>query len=410
MGYRTKRGALYGWDEVVFGDGGAGGGTYIPVEEVDFSDLGYGYQEGEDITQSDVEDQGLPIRQPAKLSFRMGLHPYQSTAPEAAPTGNPHPPAWLMGKMLGGIDKGGWCHVVTAGSTASLVKVTEGQSASLAVGQPIWCTSAAGQIMMGRVKSIALSAGFPDEITLTQPMPAAPDAGTDVFGSHYVWKGTPTGSHAFGWAGEAATDFRKGLGSMASSCKLTANPRVGATLAWEYMMARVSDMTDGESGGAPADETYAFPEKGQTLDGGLYLWDGATSTKITGGVEIDFGVETVPNDGINWADPNGIAEYLLLRSRLRIKLVPAYDGNELMTMFRNSTTLSLSGWWGVGYKKFGFCIPAAIQVQHPKPGDRNGLQGLELLIGAATYSGDTGADDPTNAPAVFGWLAGDAVL
>jgi hypothetical protein len=169
-------------------------------------------------------------------------------------------------------------------------------------------------------------------------------------------------------------------------------------------------MVKTESGGAPGEQTYNYPEASQVLAGGLYLWDGVTNRALAGGVKLDYGIELTEVEGIHGVHPNGIQGYVLSARKIRVSLEPAYQDNDLWDLFRNPPASSvLTAWWGRGANAWGFCLPQAMQVKPPDKVGKENVSRLNLVFGAAKYSGDTGAgSDATaiNKSCVIGQLAG----
>jgi len=406
--YKLTQGALFLGVEDSWG-AGSSSLFYVKAFNIEASDLGYGYEPGQDITQQDVEDIGQSIRQPATVGFEMGAHPVRSTFPDAAPTDDLHPPAELAKAVLGKSIIDGYSSV-EAGSLVSALKVPEGESSEFSVGCCYWTRAGAldtGKVMMFRVKSITLSGGNPDTLNLLWDLPTAPVTNNAIYGSFNVYKGALSDSYNVRWEGLNPKDVRDFKGDQVESMSLAAPAGQLGNFKVSFRSARCDDIDVAEAGGGPSVQSYPYPEKSQVLDGGLFLWNGSALTKFTGGVDIDFGVELTNDDGLHYDDPNGIASMVTHKRDIRIKLTPAWDGNQQFEDFRDGDTVTVFGWWGIGSKVMGFNAPTGFQIKSPEPTNRNEFWALSQEFGVAAYSGDTGADDSVDN--VFGltWLAGD---
>ena len=403
--YKITQGALFLGIEDSWG-AGSSSLVYVKATNIEFNDLGYGYEPGQDITQQDVEDIGQPVRQPASVGFEMGCHPVRATFPAGAPTDDLHPPALLASAVLGKSIIDGFS-LVEAGSTVSALKVAEGDSSEFSVGCSYWTVAASGKVMMFRIKSVTLSPGNPDTLNLLWDLPTAPVVANEIYGSFNVYKGALSDSWNVRWEGLNPKDVRDAKGCQLESFNLAAPPGQFGNFKVSFRSARVDDIDVAEVGGAPSVQVYPYPEKSQALDGGLFLWNGVSLTKFTGGVEIDFGVELSADDGFHFDDPNGIASFVTHKRDVRIKLTPAWDANQQFEDFRDGDLVTVFGWWGIGSKVMGFNAPTGFQVKHPEPTNRNEFWGLSLEFGVAAYGGDTGADDSVNNVFGLAWLAGD---
>jgi hypothetical protein len=411
--YRTKRGALFIGVEDSWG-AGSSSLDYVKTKEVTIP-MGMEYNDPENITQSDVEDQGSVLYQPGDISFKMGLHPYTTTWPTAKPSILLNPPvSKVLAAILGGTKAGGYGVTTTGNSTTVLQFDPYGDTPTdlgFVEGEPVWvresgATNVLGANVIDDVDDVAFT------ISLRSPLPSAPGDASIVYGGFCNPKlaTSEVESQEVKWLGEATTDVRQCLAAIANSASIEAPYRGLAELTVGFRSARPVPPDIAESGGAPADQAYSYPEASQVLFGGLYIWDGSENRKITGGVSIDFGIDAIDIPGIHGTDPNGIADIILASRKIRVKIKPAYVDNDLIDMFQNPpASMVLTGWWGRGAASWMFQVPAGILVSPPNWTDEGGAIHHELEIGTGAYSGDTGtggATDAADKPFVIGMLAG----
>ena len=414
--YRTKRGALFIGEETAFGDGAAAL-TYIKTKEVGFP-AGMEYAPSDDIVQEDVEDQGTVLYGPGDVTFKMGLHPVKgSTWPTAKPVLGSKPPISLpLEAIMGGVLAGGY-GVLTAGSTTTVLQfdpydpVGVPSVMGFVVGEPVYVrTSGAENVLGVNVAKDVDDINF--TVTLRSPLPSAPATGAIVYGG-YCWpklSSAASSSYELQFEGEAVTDVRQSLGGFAGQASIAAPQRGKAELSMTFHCAEPVPLDVAEAGGNPGVQAYAYPDAAQVIAGGLYLWDGTNNHKLTGGIDIDFGVESVPVEGIHGTDPNGIAAYVMIMRTIRVKVNPAYVDNKLIDLFRNPKAVQvLTGWFGRGPRVWMFQLPQTIMTMAPTLGDQSGVIIHPLEFGAAAYTGDTGTGGAAAAgdkPAVIGVLAG----
>jgi len=411
--YHTKRGALFIGEEDSWG---AGSSSLAYVQTKEFSiPVGMEYSDPQNITQSDVEDQGSVLYQPGDISFKMGLHPYTSTWPTAkCVIGSIPPISQVLQAILGGTKAGGY-GVTTIGNTTTVLQfdIYDDTPTDLGFveGEAVWVrnpdeTNVLGANVISDVDDVAFT------ITVRSPLPSTPADAAIVYGGFCNPKlaTSQVASQEVKWTGEATTDVRQALGCIASQASIEAPYRGLAELTAGFRSARPVPPDIAESGGAPSDQTYNYPEASQVLFGGLYLWDGSENRKITGGASINFSIDAVDIPGIHGTDPNGIADIILAARKIRVKIKPAYADNDLIDMFQNPpASMVLTGWWGRGSASWMFQVPAGMLVSSPNWTDEGGAIHHELEIGTGAYTGDTGTGGATDAgdkPFVIGMLAG----
>ena len=410
--YRKDRGALWIGPESGWGDGSAAL-VYVKTKEIKTS-MGMEYNDPQNITQSDVEDQGSILYQPGDCGFKMGLHPFTSTWPSAAPLiGNKPPVSEVLESLLGGTKAGGY-GVTTTGNTTTVLQFDNAGDSPTTLGfvegEGVFVREPSAANVLGyNVISDVDDAAF--TITLRSPLPSAPADASIVYGgfSNPKLASSSSSSYEVIWKGESTTDIRQHLACIPSAASLSAPYRGLAELDVTYRSARPVPM-DLVTTHVPADQAYAYPEAAQVLFGGLYLYDGVTSHKLTGGIDIDFGVESADVAGIHGVDPNGVADILLNQRKIRVKVNPAYADNALIDLFENPPASAvLTGWWGRGSRPWGFQIPAAVIAAPPEFGDDGGILNHGFEIGTGAYTGDTGSggeSDAADKPFVISVLAG----
>lgn len=412
--YRTKRGALFIGEETSFGAGSAAL-EYIKTKEVGFP-AGMEYSPADDIVQEDTEDQGTVLYGPGDVTFKMGLHPVKgSTWPTAKPVLGSKPPISLpLEAIMGGVKAGGY-GVLVAGSTTTVLKFDpDGDTPTVmgfVEGEPVYVRTAAAANVLGvnvakDVDDVAFT------VTLRSPLPSAPAVSAIVYGG-YCWPKLSSAistSYELKFLGEASTDVRQSLGCFAGAGALAAPHRGKGELSLTFHSAQPVPLDVAEAGGSPAVQAYSYPDAAQVIAGGLYLWDGSSNHKLTGGIDIDFGVESVPVEGVHGTDPNGIVAYVMIMRTIRVKVDPAYVDNALINLFQNPADVQvLTGWFGRGPRVWMFQLPQTIMTLAPTFGDKAGVIIHPLEFGAAAYTGDTGtggASDAADKPAVLGVLAG----
>jgi len=392
--------------------------TYLKTKEVGFPS-GLDYVEGDDITQEDAEDVGSVILTPGDVTMRCGLHPAVSSWPTLAPVIGDMPPIFVPLKSLMGLVTVGGYGVTTTGNTTTVLQFDIYGSTPSALGwkpsDPILVRNAGESNIMGanvvkEVDDLAFT------VTLVSPLPSAPGDGAICYGGFAAPKistdtSVPVDTR---WTGEATYDVRKALSSLPSSAQISAPYRGLAELSMTFHSAQPIPPDASESGGGAVSQTYDYPEASQVIAGGLYHWDGSSNRKLTGGIEIDFGVELSDVDGINAVDPNGIAAMVLTARKIRVSVKPALtsDAHALWEIFQNPTTDSvLTGWWGTGPRAWMFQVPQATIMAVPDWGDEGGKVILEATFGAAKYTGHDGSASPTtgiDSPFVLASLAGAA--
>jgi len=412
--YITRRGALFLAEEVTYGAGADDPGDYVylPHEEVSITDLGVGKRDPQEIKQTDTEDPPQPVRQPATVGGKMALHPYRGTwpdftamAPAAGP--GPHPPGKLLEATLGGYVLGG-ATTLEAGSTVRIINVTS--ALGFGPGQLVFCRSATGRPMMGVIDKCVDA--DPDQLELQFPLPAVPADTGAVMGAENFYKADAlTKSYAVQNEGAAAHDVRTWVGSKMQTAKVNAGPADFAVLEYAFQSAKVLPLLEAEVGGSPDPQPYPWPEVSQVLDGGLWLVKATGNpapnewelVALTGGSDLDFGVETALLRGIHYTDPNGINDVATLSRKIRAMLKPAWGDNYLHAQFKEAALtpeltqgghFGLIGFWGVEGGLFGFAIRAGFQAEPPTPADEGGLQVLDAQVGSTDYIGDTATGTP----------------
>ena len=411
--YRSKRGAFFIGEESSFGAGSVAQ-VYLKAKEVSMPS-GMEYQAGDDIVQKDAEDAGSVLYQPGDVVVKCGLHPFTTAWPTAKPSLGSKPPiSHTLKAVLGGVLAGGY-GVSTSGHTTTVIQFDPyGDTPStlgFKVGEPVYVrNSGALNILGANVVKTVDDVG--NTITLRSPLPAVPGTAAIVYGG-YCWPKLPTGtaqSYQATYKGEAATHVQQAYGCCAAAASIAAPYRGLAELSITFRSAQPLPMILAESGGAPSPQTYSYPEASQVLNGGLYLYNGVSSTKLAGGIDVDFGVELQEVPGVNGVDPNGIAGYLLTARKIRLKLNPAYTDNAIIDTFQNPPASAvLTGWWGRGAAVWTFQIPAAMLVTPPELNDESNVLHNRLEFGCGEWTGDTGAFSDAEAgdkPFVLGCLAG----
>jgi len=409
------RGILEIGEESAWGAGSASL-AYLATKEVSFP-TGHEYEPGDDITQYDAEDVGSILYQPGDVQIRCGLHPAVAEWPVGKPDLGDLPPIFtLLKSALGGALAGGY-GVTTTGNTTTVLQFDPygdtPATLGFKVGEPVWVRVAGGANVLGynTIKTVNNTAFT---VTLRSPVPSAPGDAAVVYGGFACPKLTTQTSTSLEalWTGEASYDVRQALACAPSSQTIAVPFRGLAELTTTLRSARPVPPDPSESGGGVSQQSYPYPEASQAIHGGLYLWDGAVNHKLTGGVDIDLGIELSEVPGINGVDPNGIAAFVLTARKIRVKLTPAYVDTTMWEVFQNPPASSvLTGWWGVGPRCWGFQIPQAIVVSSPSWTDEEGKINLSVEFGAAEYTGDTGtpgAADAIDKPFVIGCIAGDA--
>jgi len=427
--FLTRRGALFLAKETAWGEGADPGDfVYLPHEEVQIDDLGVGHRESPEIAQTDVEDPGQPVRQPASVGGKMALHPYRGTypdplnwAPAAGP--DPHPPGLLLEAIMGGFVLSG-TSALAAGSTTREINVVS--SATFGPAQFVFVKAADGRPMAGVIQEVQEA---PDKLILQWPLPAAPADDGLAVGAETYFKTEIADSYTVKHRGHAPHDLRTWVGAKIASAKITAGPADFATLEYAFRAAKANPLQEGEAGGAPDPQLYPWPEVSQVLDGGLFLvkptgnpapneWE---LVPLTGGLDLDFGVESTDVKGIHWTDPNGINDIPPLRRKVRATLKPSWSDNYLIAQFREAALATpqatgghfgLIGWWGVEGGSFAVAIRAGFQSKPPSPADEGGVQVLDAEVGSTAYTGDVATGDgprdlALNASLICGFLACD---
>lgn len=420
---RVKRGQFEIRESASWG-ADSGAWTYMKLKEQTMPP-GLDYVEGDDITQYDAEDVGSVLLAPGDVTLRSGLHPAVSEWPAVKPIIGNLPPIYTLLKSLMGTATAGGYGVTTTGNTASVLQFDSYDTLSALgylEGDLVYLREpgAAGIIWASAIADVD-DLNF--QITLRHPVAAAacangsePADETIVYGGFNVPKITTDVSVPLDlrWTGEAAYIQRKALSCLPSAASISAPHRGLAELSMTFRSALPAPPDASESGGGVSLQTYSYPETSQVIKGGLYHWDGSTNRKLTGGMEIDFGVELSEVGGVNAVDPLGIAAFVLTARKIRVRVSPAMnsDAYALWDIFQNPPTTSiLTGWWGIGQRVSAFQIPQAAIVSVPSESDGEGKVMIEAEFGASPYTGDTGSPSGStgvDAPFVLGSLAGAA--
>ncbi len=334
---------------------------------------------------TDAEDAVTPILAPGDVEFKMDLTRALASFPTAAPDSAAAPP-WIdtLGYGgLGAIPTAGGYGVLDGISTSTVLQFDiygdTPATMGFAVGQAVYVRTAdAAQILGASMITAVSNTVF--TVTVSPPLPSAPATGSTVYGGHDLMLSTLADqpSVEIEHKGEAAYNHQRNYGCSVSKCVISAPAKGLAEIQVGFRSAAPTPLN---TGGAATTQTWTWGDGIQTFGGGLYLYDGSTSHKILGGLNIDFGLGQTELPGVHGTDPNGIAGFVRSKFAPRIKIEPSYVSNALRDLFHApTTTMSLQFWAGTGAASWCVIVPAVRVATPPVPTDREGVLDIPMEL------------------------------
>lgn len=398
---RMRIGAVVMGPEASFG-AGATETYYYRARDISYP-IGRTIEGGENLVQRDAQDRPSVLRDPGELEFTMDVYPAASAWPEGPGSREERSPLTEMCATMLGMQNARSIYAVCGGGSSTTVIQLDpyGDSPAncgIAEGDPVWFRASGADRVLGFNTVQSIDNGN-KRITLVSPLPSAPSAGCEIYGSYYasLEDGYDLVTCGVDFLGDKAYNKQANKGVAFSNAVISFPFRKLASVKFTGKAALPIPPTAAESGGSPAQQAWALGNGSQVIDGGIYLWDGSTNHKIEGGGELDLGINVVERPGINGVDPNGIAGYDRENVNPTVKLQPNYLSNALFTLADSEASdLVLTVWWGRGPRVVGFQIPAVYFKKFPERTDRDGLVDLSIELGMLPYSGHSGTSLSTN--------------
>lgn len=334
------------------------------------------------------------------ITFTMWLHGWSATTPSGDPT--IHPDATILKNLLGGGGTDGYTTAIAAGSSTSLVNVTNAQA------DTAW--SGFAQMAAGATKNVIWWAktidtgASPDTIApLVTTLAEAPAAGT-AYGSYVVWLSTAAATPlTIDWLGTDSTAHIRYFDALPSKATLTLAAKQAPMLEVEFTFL---NWTNVGSGGAPADYAYAYPRIPPFIgaNGARALFSGGSAIcPSTVVIEMMQTLVEVPcassEQGASMLkDTNRSVTVAVTRTPSDLSTTPWTDSAGSTPAALQIDLANTPG------RAASVKMPAPQLKEQPTPTGVNDLIGLTSVYEPLPYEGDTGSTAPADVPFAIGWL------
>jgi len=332
--------------------------------------------------------------------FKMPLHGWSASTPSTDPS--VFPDALLLKAILGGGGADGYTTAIAAGSSTSLVNVTNGSADAAWAGFAQLYTTASGYAA-GWIKTVDTAAS-PDTLTpLVTTLAAAPTAGT-AYGSYVAWLATAASMPlTVDWLGTASTAHVRYFDALPTEIVLTFKAKQQPTIEGSLYCI---NWTNVGSGGAPAEYAYGYPQMPACIGANGF------SVKLSGGSELCPTqvvirlTQTVEPSDCGSADQG--VDSLVISNRQVVVEVTVNPSDLSTTPWTYTAGTQPNAFQLVANtipgRGFSFCLPAPQVMDQPTPTGNGNLLGLTYRLEPLLYSGDTGSTAPADTAARAGFF------
>lgn len=326
------------------------------------------------------------------ISFTIPLHGWSSSTPSGDPT--IHPDATILKAALGGGATDAYTTAIAAGSTTSLINVTNGSADTAWAGfAQLGVGATTNSIWWAKLVDTAAS---PDTVTpLVTTLAEEPAAGT-AYGSYVLWLSTAASTPlTIDWCGDDSTAHVRYFDALPSKVTITLTAKQTPTMEVEFTFL---NWTNVGSGGAPSDYAYSYPRIPAFIgaNGARALFSGGSSIcPRTVTIEIMQPLEEVPcasssQGASSLRHTDRAVKVTIVRTPSDWSAAPVTDAagstpNALQVDACNTPGRALS-----------VCMPAPQLMEQPSPTGNGNLLGLTTVYEPLVYSGDTGSTAPAD--------------